>query len=140
LVPFNWDQRHTVNLTASLNSPGDWTLAGVLKFASGQPYTPETEEAFGFGATTNSGRKPAGMMVDVRAEKKLGRDGQGGVFLRVFNLFDARFFNGAVFPTTGSPYYSSTASESERQALADPTRYYPPRRLEAGVRWSWGAN
>ncbi len=138
LVPFNWDQRHTVNLTASLNTAGDWTLATVAKVASGQPYTPETEDAFGFGATTNSGRKPAGLLVDVRAEKKLGKDGAGGLFVRVFNLFDTQFFNGGVFPTTGSPYYSGTASESERQALANPTRFYPPRRLEVGLRWSWG--
>jgi len=140
LVPFNWDQRHTVNLTASLNASDDWTLAAVAKVASGQPYTPETEDAFGFGAATNSGRKPAGFLVDVRAEKKLGRNGEGGLFVRLFNLLDTRFFNGAVFPTTGSPYYSRTASESERQALANPTRFYPPRRLEMGVRWSWGAN
>ena len=139
LVPFNWDQRHTVNLTASLNTPGEWTLAAVAKVASGQPYTPETEAAFGFGASTNSGRKPSGLLVDVRAEKKLGKNGQGGLFMRVFNLFDTRFFNGAVFPTTGSPYYSRTESENERQALANPTRLYPPRRLEVGMRWSWGA-
>ena len=127
-------------LTASLNASDDWTLAAVAKVASGQPYTPETEDAFGFGAATNSGRKPAGFLVDVRAEKKLGRNGEGGLFVRLFNLLDTRFFNGAVFPTTGSPYYSRTASESERQALANPTRFYPPRRLEMGVRWSWGAN
>jgi outer membrane receptor protein involved in Fe transport len=138
LMPFNWDQRHTVNLTASLNTRRAWTLAAVAKVASGQPYTPETEDASGFGAATNSGRRPAGFLVDVRAEKKFGQVGQGGVFVRVFNLFDTRFFNGAVFPTTGSPYYTRTDSENERQALANPTRFYPPRRLELGVRWSWG--
>jgi outer membrane receptor protein involved in Fe transport len=140
LVPFNWDQRHTVNLTAALNSSPDWTLAAVARVASGQPYTPETEDAYGFGAQTNSGRKPPGVLVDVRAEKTIGKNGQGGIFMRVFNLFDSQFFNGAVFPTTGSPYYSRTDSESERQALANPTRFYPPRRLEVGVRWNWGAN
>jgi hypothetical protein len=112
----------------------------VARVASGQPYTPETEDAYGFGAQTNSGRKPPGVLVDVRAEKTIGKNGQGGIFMRVFNLFDSQFFNGAVFPTTGSPYYSRTDSESERQALANPTRFYPPRRLEVGVRWNWGAN
>ncbi len=137
LVPFNWDQRHTVNLTAALNTPGAWTFAAVAKVASGQPYTPETEEAFGFGAATNSGRKPAGLLVDVRAEKKFGKNEAGSVFLRVFNLFDTRYFNGAVFPTTGSPYYS-IPSPNAQLALADPTRLYPPRRLEMGMRLTWG--
>ncbi len=139
LVPFNWDQRHTVNLTAALNTPGAWTVAAVAKLASGQPYTPQTQEAYGFGAATNAGRKPAGLLVDLRAEKKFGKDDAGSVFVRVFNLFDTRFFNGAVFPSTGSPYYSSVVSPNERIALADPTRLYQPRRLEMGMRLSWGA-
>ncbi len=138
LVPFNWDQRHTINLTAALDAPGNWTVSTVAKITSGQPYTPVTEQAYGFGAATNSGRKPAGFLVDVRAEKKLGKDGEGGLFIRLFNLFDSRFFNGSVYPTTGSPYYSRTDSFDERLALADPTRFYPPRRLEMGVRWGWG--
>ena len=49
------------------------------------------------------------------------------------NLFDARFFNGAVFQSTGSPYYSRFP-ESDKVALADPTRFYPPRRIEFGLR------
>ncbi len=139
LVPFNWDQRHTVNLTACLAAPGGLNVSAIAKVASGQPYTPETEHAFGFGEATNSGRKPMGFLVDLRAEKSLGRNGEGGVFLRVFNLFDSRFFNGAVYPTTGSPYYSRTQSQDELLRLADPTRLYPPRRVEAGVRWAWGS-
>ncbi len=62
LVPFNWDQRHTVNLTASLYKPGKYALSAVAKVASGQRYTPQTEQAFGFGAATNSGhasRRPS---------------------------------------------------------------------------------
>ncbi len=137
LAPFNWDQRHTVNLTAAINKSGDYSLSAVAKFASGQPYTPVSEAAFGFSSETNSGRKPSGLLVDLRAEKTIGA---GGVFLRVFNLFDSRFFNGPVFATTGSPYYSRTVSPSEEIALRDPTRFYPPRRIEFGVRWSLGGS
>jgi hypothetical protein len=54
------------------------------------------------------------------------------VFLRVFNLFDARFFNGMVFSTTGSPDYSLQPA-TDRNTLADPTRYYEPRRVELGI-------
>ncbi|MBU2502430.1 TonB-dependent receptor [bacterium] len=140
LVPFNWDQRHTVNLTAALNKPGKYSVSTVVRLASGQPYTPVTEAAFGFNSETNSGRKPTGFLVDLRAEKTIGSGGNGGVFLRVFNLFDARFFNGPVFATTGSPYYSRTVSPSEEIALRNPTRFYPPRRLEFGVRWKLGGS
>lgn len=137
-VPFNWDQRHTVNLTAALDAPGNWKFAAVAKIASGQPYTPETDRAYGGNTAANSGRKPAGFLVDLRAEKALGAEGQGGVFARVFNLFDTRYFNGAVFPSTGSPYYSRIEAADEQRRLADPTRLYAPRRLEVGVRWAWG--
>jgi outer membrane receptor protein involved in Fe transport len=138
LVPFTWDQLHTVNLTAAVNQPGKYTLSTVVKVASGQRYTPQTEQAFGFGAATNSGRKPSAILVDLRAEWLLRADGRGGIFLRVFNLFDARYFNGPVYATTGSPYYARFPSPSEQVSLADPTRLHQPRRLEFGVRWGLG--
>jgi outer membrane receptor protein involved in Fe transport len=138
LVPFNWDQRHTLNLTASIFKPGQYALSAVAKVASGQRYTPQTEQAFGFGASTNSGTKPASFLVDLRAEKFLGSFGQGGVFMRVFNLFDQRYFNGPVYATTGSPYYARFPSPGELVSLADPTRLYQPRRIEFGMRWRWG--
>jgi outer membrane receptor protein involved in Fe transport len=138
LVPFNWDQRHTVNMTASLFKPREYSLSLVGKFGSGQRYTPQSENAFGFGSATNSGTKPAAFLLDLRAEKILGANAEGGIFLRVFNLLDARYFNGSVYATTGSPYYARFPSPSELVTLEDPTLLYPPRRIEAGVRWSFG--
>ncbi len=57
----------------------------------------------------NSASKPAWLDVDLRAEKpfKIGPASMSA-FLRVFNLFDARYANGFVFATTGSPFYSLT--------------------------------
>jgi len=140
LIPFNWDQRHTVNLTATLGKPDDYSVSTVVRFGSGQPYTPQLESGFGFGLETNSGRKPTGVLVDLRAEKVLrvaAPNGLGAaIFLRVFNLFDARYFNGPVYTSTGSPYYSRFPV-TDRNALADPTWYYPPRRIEFGVRVGW---
>jgi hypothetical protein len=54
------------------------------------------------------------------------------VFGRVLNAMDTRFFNGFVFGSTGSPYYSSDVA-TDRGQLADPTRYYGPRRVEVGI-------
>lgn len=138
-VPLNWDQRHTLNLTMTLVRPGDFNASVALRAVSGQPYTPATESGFGGTLEANSGRKPVGLLVDLRSEKSIGRTSGWSVFGRVFNVFDTRFFNGAVFANSGSPYYSRTDTEPDRKDLADPTRYWEPRRLELGVRREGGA-
>lgn len=140
-IPLNWDQRHTLNLTATLSRPDDFTLSSILRVGSGQPYTPNVVGGFGFGQEANSGRKPAGLVVDLRGEKSLPLGGAPvRAFVRVFNVFDTRFFNGAVFATTGSPYYSLNPGESF--ALSNPSLFYSPRRIELGINlagpWSGG--
>jgi len=75
-----------------------------------------------------------GTIVDVRAEHPIRFWGtSSSLFARVFNLFDARFFNGFVFPSSGSPDYSRFSDPSQQAILADPTRYFAPRRIEVGV-------
>ena len=54
------------------------------------------------------------------------------LFGRLFNVFDQRAFNGFVFNDTGSPDYTRDPSSKE-SVLADPTRFYPPRRIEVGL-------
>ncbi len=138
LIPFNWDQRHTLNMTVTITKPADYTISAILKVASGQPYTPVIEAGFGRGLDENSGRKPSGTIVDLRAEKSLGGAGTGlNLFARVFNVFDSRYFNGLVFSSTGSPDYSRFP-EADYVALLDPTRYYAPRRIEVGIRMTYG--
>jgi hypothetical protein len=104
----------------------------IFRAASGQPYTPEITTGFGGSTETNSGRKPAAFSnVDLRAEKFV-RVGSAwmSLFGRVFNLFDTRYFNTFVFNSTGSPYYSHGLDYT---TLADPTRYFGPRRIELGI-------
>ncbi len=131
--PFNWDQRHTINGSVTVSQPDDYSISAILRYGSGLPYTPSIGSGFGSQIETNSGRKPAGFLVDLRAEKDFSIGGVSfNAFLRVFNLFDATYFNGDVFTTTGSPDYS-TASYADRFRLADPTRYYTPRKIEIGI-------
>jgi outer membrane receptor protein involved in Fe transport len=143
-VPLDWDQRHTLNLTATLSQPDNYAVSGVLRVASGQPYTPSLDPGgFSGGLEHNSGRKPPGVLMDIRAEKQLGgRSTRWTSFARVFNLFDTRFFNGFVFNNTGSPYYTSTLSSNltpnDARQLSDPTRYYGPRRIELGITFAGG--
>ncbi|HET9233291.1 MAG TPA: TonB-dependent receptor, partial [Candidatus Eisenbacteria bacterium] len=132
LAFFNWDQRHKLDVTVSLSKPG-YGASLVVRAASGQPYTPVLEAGFGNGLEPNSGRKPSGMVIDLRGEKTLKVGSKDvGVYGRVYNLLDSKFFNGMVFNSTGSPYYSRFP-EADVVTLNDPTRFYAPRRIELGV-------
>lgn len=132
-VPFSWDQRHTINLTVEYTEPDDYSMSAIMRYASGQPYTPSIGSGYGSQIERNSGRKPSGFLTDLRVEKHLKlADWNVTLFARVFNLFNATYFNGSVFANTGSPDYSLTP-ETDRASLADPTRYYSPRRVEVGV-------
>jgi outer membrane receptor protein involved in Fe transport len=133
-VPLNWDQRHTLNMTVQLSEPEKYSISTILRFGSGQPYTPEIGSGFGSGIEKNSGRKPNGFVVDFRAEKYVALAGINmSVFLRVFNLLDARYYNGSVIANTGSPDYGLFPLSQDKNTLADPTRYYAPRRIELGI-------
>jgi outer membrane receptor protein involved in Fe transport len=133
VVPLNWDQKHTLNLTVTASRPDNYTASAIVRMASGQPYTPSISAGFGGGLETNSGRKPNVLLVDLRSEKHLGPTGRGvNLFARVFNLLDTRFFNGFVFSSSGSPYYSVYAP-ADITTLLDPTRFYAPRRIEVGL-------
>lgn len=139
LLPLGWDQRHTLNVTAAVARPGVHSASAILRVVSGQPYTPVLEAGFGEDLGTNSGRRPAAMVLDLRAERSLGQSfgTDAALFVRAFNVFDTRYLNGFVFNSTGSPYYSRFP-EADRVALADPTRFYAPRRIEVGVRLGRG--
>ncbi len=132
-IPFDWDQRHTLNLTLSAGSPEGWSGSTILRFASGQPYTPTLQNAT--PQLANSARKPMGLVCDVRAERPARMWGApASVFARVFNAFDSRFFNGFVFASSGSPDYTRFPFDPGQAAtLGDPTRYFAPRRIELGV-------
>jgi outer membrane receptor protein involved in Fe transport len=133
LAPLNWDQRHTFNLTVSVAWPGGFSSSAVLRVASGQPYTPALTSGFASGLEANSGRKPASTLIDLRGERPVRLAGIGvTVFARVFNLLDTRYFNGFVFNSSGSPYYSRYPT-ADVVTLNDPTRFYPPRRIEIGI-------
>jgi hypothetical protein len=132
-VPFNWDQRHTLNGTFTWIQPGNFTITGIAKIGTGQPFTPAISSVFGSELQPNSGRKDAFLIVDVRAEKFFNVFGvQWTAFARAFNLLDEHFVNTFVFASTGSPYYTITP-ESERFQLTNPDRFFAPRRIEVGI-------
>ncbi len=132
-VPFNWDQRNQLNITISLSQPQDYTVSFIARIGSGQPYTPSTFSGFGALLEANSGRKPSFALLDLRAEKEFDFGGVGfAAFVRIFNILNSRVINGFVFANTGSPDYSLTPVTDQVQ-LANPLRYYQPRRIELGI-------
>lgn len=132
-IPFNWDQKHTLNYSLSVAKPDQFNVNATFRIASGQPYTPTITTGFSGGLEKNSGRKPVSTLVDLRADHVLPRFGSSGrAFVRVFNLFDTRFQNDFVFDSSGDPYYSRFPGK-DLGRLLDPTRYYAPRRIEVGL-------
>lgn len=133
LIPLSWDQRHTLNATMAVQQPNNFSISAVFRYSGGQPYTPQIGSGFGAGLERNSGKKDNSLLIDLRAEKFLKIAGiKTSLFFRTFNLLDTRFVNGFVFANTGSPDYSLTPI-SDQVTLANPGRYYPPRRIEVGI-------
>ena len=129
-VPFNWDQRHTLN-TSVIYQPRNYNLTAIVRLASGQPYTPSISSGFGGELETNSGQKPASVVIDLRAERAFTVGGVGLTgFARVFNLLDTRFNNGFVYSDTGSPFYTLNSAALRNP---DPARLFAPRRVEIGL-------
>ena len=132
-VPFNWDQRHTLNGTLTWYRRDSFAVTAVLRSGTGQPFTPSISSVFGSDLEPNSGRKNAWFLVDLRGEKffTLGSVRLTG-FVRVFNLLDQHFVNGFVFSDTGSPFYSLTP-QAQLSQLNNPSRFHRPRRFEIGL-------
>jgi outer membrane receptor protein involved in Fe transport len=133
-VPFNWDQRNTLNASIVYYEPDDYSISTIIKYGSGEKFTPQIGPAsFTADLETNSGSKPAYVVVDLRAEKFFNFDFmQFSIFARVYNLFNEDVVNGFVFAGTGSPDYSLTPSVDKAQ-LINPARYNDPRRIELGI-------
>lgn len=130
-IPFNWDQRHTLNITAIYQVPGDFSISTIIRYASGQPYTPELGVGFMTEQERNSGRKPSYTTVDLRAEKYLTFGfANFSIFLRIINLLNQNYSNGFVYSDTGNPTTSLTLRPGEP---LDPSRLNEPRRIEFGI-------
>ena len=132
-VPFTWDQLHTLNASATVSKAGDFNVTAILRYGTGQPYTPTVLSRLGANLETNSARKATFLIIDLRGEKSFTLFGTSmSVFARVFNLLDEHAVNGFVFTDTGSPYYTLNVA-GNAALLTDPSRFYQPRRFEIGL-------
>lgn len=141
VVPLNWDQTSTLNVSLNIGIPGDWTIGTIFGYGSGMPYTEDTRYSKGL-RFENGGRKPNFFNVDLRANKQLDVYGLNvSVFLIVYNLFDIRNEFGVSSTTgragidlnaeayTGKIYGLNTIEEY----LRNPGDYSRPRQLNLGI-------
>ena len=91
ILPLNWDQRHTVNMTLTFSKPKNWAVSFIGSWGSGLPYTPSSleERQLPESEFKNSARRPIRWELDMKAHKKFKLFGLDyKLFLRVYNVFD----------------------------------------------------
>jgi outer membrane receptor protein involved in Fe transport len=144
LIPLNWDQRSTLNLSATVGIPGDWTVGLIFQYGSGTPYTEDAQVSKGV-RFENGGTKPAFYNLDLKADKRIEVFGLDmNLFLLAYNVLDIRNELN-VFPTTGranADLNTRTAGpvlglNTIDEYLADPTRYSAPREVRVGFSLSF---
>ncbi|MCB9206440.1 MAG: TonB-dependent receptor [Ignavibacteriales bacterium] len=140
LVPLDWDQTSTINLTGTVGVPGDWTVGLIFQYGSGTPYTEDIRISNGV-RFENGGRKPFFFNTDLKADKFFDIAGINfHAYLLVYNLFDIRNEYG-VYSTTGranSDLNVKFAGEvfglnTIDEFLKNPGMYSAPRQIRVGL-------
>ena len=142
LTPLGWDQRHTLNITASY-SKDHWGVSCIGQYGSGTAYTPRQSIDI-TTLLTNSQTKPSFLNIDLRANYEIPLDALRLVlFSRVFNVLDTRNETN-VFNDTGQADFTTDEAKaratnpSQRVNTLDqwftyPSYYSEPRRIEFGA-------
>ena len=143
LVPLDWDQRHTLNGTATYHMTKSSGTSLVFSYGSGFPYT--TTNADGQRTSfENNGRKPATFNVDMRAFYNFTLFGsiQVSAHMNIYNVFDIRN-ELTVYGDTGrssysltptyTPQYSGPMLNTLDEFLIVPSYYSAPRQIKIGL-------
>jgi outer membrane receptor protein involved in Fe transport len=139
VVPLDWDQRHTLNMTLNVGNPGDWTLGFIFQYGSGWPYTEDIRISKGV-RFENGGIRPQTFNLDLRAEKVFNIAGiYLNTYLWVYNLLDIKNEYG-VYATTGranADLNTQFAGEviglnTIEQYVNNPGMYSAPREIRFG--------
>lgn len=140
LVPLAWDRRHQLNVRAAVGrADRSFGLVSIVaQLGSGLPYTPtQADQRTG---VENSARRPGVATVDLYATRQVRLGGlEPGLFLRVYNLLDARnvqnVYTDTGLPTPNLRYYSGAALglNTKEEFLLRPDFYVAPRLVQVGV-------
>lgn len=139
LAPLDWDRRHSLNVTATVGTPQDFTVTIIGKLGSGLPYTPAQ-----FNQRTgllNSETRPTTVTVDLYATKYFDLLGSPvNLFVKIYNLFDTKN-ELDVFSDTGRATYSVQANyegmprgiNTIQDYYTRPDFYSAPRQVIVGL-------
>jgi outer membrane receptor protein involved in Fe transport len=142
LVPLGWDQRNTLNITATYAAQR-WGASVIGVFGSGTPYTPRRTQDI-TSLLTNSQLKPSTKSLDLQGYYSLPVGAFNIIaFVRMFNVLDLRNEYG-VYDDTGRAGYTTDKARTESlnpkqvvnsidQWYTQPTFYSEPRRIELGL-------
>ncbi|MFH1197564.1 MAG: TonB-dependent receptor [bacterium] len=143
VIPLNWDQRHTINLSVFYTIPDNLDFGIIGKFESGFPYTTWNQSSqISF---ENNARMPNKVYVDLQFTKELFiADQQFSIFCRVYNLLDTKNEIG-VYSDTGRAGYSLISRytpeyqgpNSLTEYLTNPSMYSEPRRIVLGINYNF---
>jgi outer membrane receptor protein involved in Fe transport len=140
VVPLNWDQTSTLNLTATVGDPNDWTVGIVFGYGSGTPYTEDPRYTKGL-RFENNGKKPSVWNLDLKATKTFQVfDLYVNAYLLIYNLLDIKNeYN--VSASTGRAGQDLAAEEytgyiyglnTIDEYLLNPQDYSAPRQIRIG--------
>lgn len=142
VVPLDWDQTHTLNMTLTFSEPGNWGMSLLGKLGSGLPYTHEPPQTGAqFIRFENNERIPPQITFDLKAYKDFRWSGlRHSVFLKVYNLFDrkneVKVYNdtGRAGYTLASRYWGEWQYLGSAEDFVSRADYYSqPRRVIFGM-------
>lgn len=140
VVPLNWDQRSTLNMSFNVGEPGDWTVGLIFQYGTGMPYTEDARFLNGL-IFNNQGIRPSTYNVDLRADKNLKVAGLNlNVFLLVYNMLDIKNEYG-VYSSTGRAFADLNTKwagdivglNTMEQYVNNPSMYSSPRQIRLGL-------
>jgi outer membrane receptor protein involved in Fe transport len=140
VVPLDWDQRSTLNLSVTIGQPSDWNVGVIAQYGTGFPYTEDIRVSQGV-RFENGGIKPSTFNVDLRAEKTFSYQGLNfTLFALVYNLLDAKNESG-VDAASGRAnvdlftYLAGTiyGLNTIQQYVNNPANFSAPRRVQVGL-------
>jgi outer membrane receptor for ferrienterochelin and colicin len=139
VVPLDWDQRSTLNVSLNVGDQGNWMTGLIFGYGVGFPYT-ESIRVSGGLRFENGGIKPSTYSLDFRAEKSFSFVGiEGNIFMLVYNILDIKNeynvdaasgrANRNIFLEEAGPIYGLNTMQ---EWLNNPTSFSSPRNVRVG--------
>jgi outer membrane receptor protein involved in Fe transport len=144
LIPLNWDQTHTLNVSINYTNPSNWGGSVLFQYGSGFPYTPNQSMQLS-KLLSNSEIKPYTLSVDLKMyfDIMLASNSRLSFFARVYNLFDTQnqlnvYSDSGTADFTIEEYIRHRNNSPEiinslNEYYRNPTYYSEPRRVELGL-------